>query len=102
MSVPPLVGYLLLGVAVSLLDNSYHLISPAGHSVFEFLASVGLIALLFRVGLESNVHVLFDKLGRAVPIWIGNVALSGVPAYYVAREFLELALVPSLFIAVAR
>ena len=101
MSVPPLVGYLLLGVAVSLLDNNYHLISPAGHSVFEFLASVGLIALLFRVGLESNVHALFDKLGRAVPIWIGNVALSGVPAYYVAREFLELALVSSLFIAVA-
>ena len=101
IAVPALVGYLILGLIIGLLDSRYELISPAGSAVFEFLASVGLIALLFRVGLESNLHDLSKKLPHAVPIWIGNVVLSGVPAFVVSRELLDLALVPSLFVAVA-
>ncbi len=101
INIPPLVGYLLLGLFASLIDSRYDLISSAGRAVFEFLASVGLIALLFRVGLESNLHELSGKLPQAVPIWIGNVALSGVPAYYLSRTFLDLDLVPSLFVAIA-
>lgn len=101
LSVPPLVGFLLLGLAVSFLDARYAVISADGRAVFEFLASVGLITLLFYVGLESNLHELFTKLPRAIPIWAGNVVLSGVPAYVVGRYGLGLPLVPSLFVAVA-
>ena len=57
--------------------------------------------MLFRVGLESNLHGLLSKLPRAAPIWIGNIGLSGLPAYLVSYYFLDLAYIPSLFIAVA-
>ncbi len=49
--------------------------------VFEFLGSIGTIILLFKVVLESDFHGLAEKLPRASPIWIANVALSGLLAY---------------------
>ena len=101
IAVPPLVGYLILGLVIGLINGGYEIISPSARAVFEFLGSVGLIILLFRVGLESNLHELFEKLPRAIPIWIGNVVVSGVPAFIVSRALLDLSLVPSLFIAVA-
>lgn len=57
--------------------------------------------MLFRIGLESNLHDLLSKLPRAAPIWIGNVALSGLPAYLISIYLLDLATIPSLFVAVA-
>jgi Kef-type K+ transport system membrane component KefB len=98
---PSLVGYLVLGAMLSMADRRWGLIGAQGETVVQFFAGIGVIVLLFRVGLESNLHELVDKLPRATPIWIGNVALSGVPGYLVARYLLDLALIPSLFIAIA-
>lgn len=99
--IPALVSYLLLGVALRVIDHNWDLVSDDGEHVLEFLASLGVIALLFRVGLESNLHGLLDKLPRAAPIWIGNVVLSAVAGYVAARHLLSLPIVPSLFAATA-
>lgn len=98
---PALIAFLLLGVVLRVLDDELDLISGQGETVFEFLASIGVITLLFRVGLDSNLHGLVRKLAPATPIWLGNVVLSGLPGYLVAHHLLGFALIPSLFAATA-
>ena len=98
---PSMGGFLVLGFCLKLADDRWAFLSPNGTVVIEFLASIGVFALLFRVGLESNLHGLMRKLPQAMPIWIGNVVLSGIPAYLVSFYLLDIALIPSLFIAVA-
>ncbi|MDP6707472.1 MAG: cation:proton antiporter [Alphaproteobacteria bacterium] len=101
MGAPSLVGFILLGFVVRLIDSTVPFLTEASLHILEFLASTGIFILLFRVGLDSNVHGLVSKLPRAAPIWIGNVVLSGLPAYLVCDWWLGLALVPSIFVAVA-
>lgn len=101
IGVPSLIGFLILGFLLRLADDNLALLSQQGLYVLDFLARIGVFVLLFRVGLESNLQGLISKLPRAAPIWIGNVVLSGLPAYFVSIHFLDLANIPSLFIAVA-
>lgn len=101
VGLPALVAFIALGFLLRALDDNWNLISGQGHVVFEFLGSIGVITLLFRVGLESNFHGLVEKLPRAAPIWVANVALSGLLAYWVAHNFFGVALIPSLFVAAA-
>ena len=101
IGVPSLIGFLILGFLLRVANDSLALISEPGLEALDFLARIGVFVLLFRVGLESNLHGLISKLPRAAPIWAGNVVLSGVPAYLVCVYLLGLAAVPSLFVAVA-
>lgn len=99
--IPALVAYLLLGVALRVMQEQFGLISDEGAAVLGFLASMGVIAILFRTGLESSLHALMDSFPASVPVWLGNIVLSGVPGYYAARYLLGQEVVPSLFVAVA-
>jgi len=98
---PALVAFLILGAALGALDDGLGLISGHNSALLAFMADIGLIVLLFRVGLESNLHGLASKLAPATPIWLGNVVLSGLPGYLVAHHGLGFAPIPSLFVAVA-
>lgn len=99
--VPPLVGFLLLGLLLSVADGRLGLLHAGSREALEFLAGAGVVVLLFRVGLESDVRGLAAQLPRAGGVWLGNVALSGGLGYLAARHALGAALVPSLFVAVA-
>lgn len=101
LGAPSLVGFILLGFLVRLLDSQFEFISPPALHILEFLSGIGIFMLLFRVGLDSSMHELVEKLPRATPIWLGNVALSGIPAYLVCVWLLDLGQVPGMFIAVA-
>lgn len=101
LGAPSLVGFILLGFLVRLADNTFPFLSDDSLHVLEFLASIGIFVLLFRVGLDSNLHGLISKLPRAAPIWIGNIVLSGLPAYLLCRWGLDIALVPSIFVSAA-
>ena len=69
--------------------------------IFEFLAELGIICLLFRVGLESDVIGLVSQLPKAFGILIGDVLISGVFGFITAYFLLKIALIPSLFVATA-
>jgi len=101
IGVPALVGYLLLGIALSAAHREFSILNGDALRVFEFLGGIGVFCLLFRVGLESNIDKLLAQLGRAVWIWFGNVGVSAVLGYVAARYLLGYTLVPSLFVAVA-
>ena len=99
--IPALVGYIGLGFALRLADARLGLLSPVAWDVFEFLAHAGIVVLLFRVGLESDLGGLIRQIPRAVLVWAGNVALSGVLGYLAAVHLVGLGLIPSLFVATA-
>lgn len=98
--VPPLVGYLGLGLILGIVRESWPLIDTA-EPILAFMGDVGLICLLFRVGIESNLPKLLAQLRRASLIWVGNVAVSGGLGFGVARYVLDLPLATSLFVAIA-
>lgn len=98
---PALVAYLGLGLVLGGGESMWTLLPDEGFVVLETLGRMGIVALLFRVGLESDVGKLRGQLGRAGPIWAGSVVVSGAVGYATARWALDLAFVPSLFTAVA-
>jgi Kef-type K+ transport system membrane component KefB len=82
-------------------DSHWFFLSDEATGIFDFLAMVGIIFLLFRVGLESNLPGLRRQLKPASVIWGGNILFSGILGYIMAYFALGLDLVPSLFVAVA-
>ncbi len=101
MGVPALIGYLLLGLLFRVVDLHWKLLSPGVRWVYEFLATIGIICLLFEVGLKSNLPGLVRQLRRATIIWAVNVLFSGILGYITSYFILGLELIPSLFISIA-
>lgn len=101
IGVPPLVGYVLLGLALGELVAATGGMPPATHGAFGLLASLGLVALLFRIGLGSHPQRLWRKLPDASLIWLGNVTVSGLLGFLAAHYLLALPLVPALITATA-
>lgn len=99
--IPALVGFLLLGVVLRATDERITLLSQNEWGIYRFLADLGVIALLFRVGLESKPQELLGQLRRASGVWVADVGVSGVFGFLAARYLLGLALAPSLIVATA-
>lgn len=101
VGVPPLVGFVGLGIALSAVDQQVTILTEPVLAAFELLGSLGIVALLFRVGLGSHPQRLWRKLPDASVIWIGNVLASGAVGYFVASTLLGWSLIPSLIVTVA-
>ncbi|MGD8639033.1 MAG: cation:proton antiporter [Gammaproteobacteria bacterium] len=99
--VPALVGYLLLGILLNIADSYWSILTTPTRHAFTFLADIGVIALLFQVGLKSHPGALAQKLPQAVKVWIGDVGGSALFGMVVSYFVLGLALIPSLIVATA-
>ncbi|MDJ0716499.1 MAG: cation:proton antiporter [Prochloraceae cyanobacterium] len=101
LGIPAMVGYLLLGTTMRLIDGGGQFFSAEVLEIYEFLAELGIISLLFRVGLESNLSGLLRQLPRASIILLGNMLFSSIIGFVTAFKLLQLGLIPSLFISIA-
>ncbi|ETW98258.1 MAG: hypothetical protein ETSY1_19555 [Candidatus Entotheonella factor] len=101
VGIPSVVGFLLLGFAIRLGDLYVVTLPRGAEEIIAFLAEIGIICFLFRIGLESNLNGLTAQLKRAGVIWVGNVVTSGLCGYLTCVYLLDLPLLPSLFVAVA-
>jgi Kef-type K+ transport system membrane component KefB len=97
----PIVGYFALGILLRAASSFEFVPLLSEQQVFPFLADLGVIALLFRVGLESDLEGLLDQVAEAVLIGFGNVIGSGGLAFGTAYGLLGWPLLPSLFVATA-
>lgn len=98
---PPLVGYIALGLGLRLSEQGWGLPSPEDMDIFLFLGDAGLVALLFRVGLESNLRRLISQFGRASLVAVGDVCVAGLVAYGACRWLLAMDLAQSVIVASA-
>ena len=99
--VPALVGYLGLGMALKLLQVEFGLLPEGSESILQFLAKVGLVCLLFNVGLQSDIKGLFHQLRNAAWAWAANIAVAALTGYALASWLLGFGLIPSLIVATA-
>ncbi len=99
--VPHFVLYLLIGIGLASLNREFGVLGPSLRDGLGFLAEIGIIILLFRVGMTSDIQALREQLPRASWVWLGNVAISGIFGYAAAYQLLGLGWVTSMVIAVA-
>jgi Kef-type K+ transport system membrane component KefB len=100
-NLPDLLGYLLLGVGLHVADSAWTLLTPRGRELLAFLAAFGVVALLFRIGLECHLEHLLRRLSGATVIWIVNVLVSLAAVLGATLGLLDWPLLPSLFATVA-
>lgn len=101
IGLPSLVGYVTLGFFIRLADSQWGLLSVESKKAYELLSDIGIICLLFEVGLKSNLAGLLRQLRHASMIWISNIFFSGVFGYIASYVILNIPLIPSLFISVS-
>ena len=101
LGLPALVGFMVLGIAIGTVNEKWAFLNDSGKWSFELLGELGVICILFRVGLESDPRKLMKQIPRAISVWIGNVSLSAVLGFVAARYVLGLELIPALFVATA-
>jgi CPA2 family monovalent cation:H+ antiporter-2 len=72
LSLPPIVGYILAGVAI----GPYTPGGSASPEVIEQLAEVGVILLMFGVGLHFSIREMLDVSPIALPGAVGQSAIA--------------------------
>lgn len=98
-ALPAQVGYMALGLGLRLLDAQGPMLLEGTRHGLDFLAELGVVVLLFHVGLKSNPRALAAQLPRAAAVWVSDVVVSAGVAFAAARWLLGLELLPSLFVA---
>jgi Kef-type K+ transport system membrane component KefB len=101
LHLPGIVAYLALGWLLRLADSRWGVLGEAGRSAFGLLADLGIVALLFRVGLHSHLERLIAKLRPAALVWLGDVVFSGTAGFLAARYVAQLPLAASLIVGTA-
>ncbi len=99
--IPALVVYIVLGFAARSLDSHVAFLPRGTSEVMAFLSELGIIALLFRVGVESKVKKLLGQFGRATLIGLISIVVAGGLACGAAYWVLHLAWFTSLVVGAA-
>ena len=102
LGTPVSVGYIVLGVILgSAIGPADAASIPIFSGTFSALAQLGVVALLFRVGLRSHTSELLRKLPDASVIWIGNVLGTFAVGFAVSRFGLHWSLETSFVLGTA-
>jgi len=101
LQVQPLVGFVLVGLVIGLADEATGLLTPEVRDQLGLLGQFGVLILLFKVGLESDITGLMRQLRRAVAIWFSNVTVAALVGFTVTYYVLGYSLLPALFVGTA-
>jgi len=101
MALPALVAFIGLGVAISAADQSFGFLTQRLDDGIGLLAQIGLVALLFRVGIESDLGRLAGQMRRAAAIWLPNMILPAALAFALIWAWPGFGLVPALLTGIA-
>lgn len=101
LRLPPLAGYILIGVGLGAFDGGPVSFPDGFRHGLDLFAEIGVVVLLFRIGIESDPKLLIRQFPRASAIWLSDVTVSGGLGFLAARFLLGYELVPALFVAAA-
>lgn len=99
--VTTIVGFLLLGFIIRLIDTYFPFITPQLQNSSLFLALLGIATFSFKVGFRNNIRTIVRKLSEVSMMLIGNILVNFALGFLVAHYVLAIALPASLVIAVA-
>ncbi|NGX43348.1 MAG: High-affinity Na(+)/H(+) antiporter NhaS3 [Chlamydiae bacterium] len=101
IKLPPIAGYIILGVILRLFGSTWNNISSQTSEFLYFLGEIGIVTLLFRIGLGCNLKGLLEQLRTASFLAFTNILVSAVLGFCAAYYLLSISLIPSLFVGVA-
>src|SRR3989338_7494458 len=93
---PLILAYLATGVLVAL----FRLTSFSGEGSLQIFSSLGVMFLLFLIGLEVNYSTIRNVGRVSLILGFSQIVFTSVIGFGIARLF-HFAIVPSLYIAVA-
>ena len=94
MHIPPVIGELVAGIILG--PSLLGWVSP--NEAIKLLAEIGIILLLFEVGLETDFDHLVGAGSKAVVVALGGFILPFVLGFYLCYSIFHLPLLVSLFI----
>lgn len=94
LKAPAVIGELLAGVLLG--PSLLGWLTP--DATLRLLAEIGIILLLFEVGLETDVRSLARTGGQSIAVAVAGFVLPFLLGYGIARWGLGLDLLPSLFV----
>jgi Kef-type K+ transport system membrane component KefB len=95
LGAPSVIGELAAGVLLG--PSLLGWIEPT--TVIRLLAEIGVILLLFEVGLETDVMRLVRTGTKPILVALGGVVLPAASGYALARHGFSMELLPALFVA---
>ena len=93
--VPAVIGELAAGIILG--PSLFGLIEAGG--VIQIFAEVGIILLLFQIGLETDIGDLIDAGTKSVVVAIGGFVLPFILCFSLSFYWFELEVLVSLFVA---
>ena len=94
LKAPPVIGELMAGIVLG--PSLLGWLQPT--EIIKLLAEIGIILLLFQVGLETDFQHLVRAGPKAVIVAIGGFLLPFVLGFFLCYSLFSLPLLPSLFI----
>lgn len=94
LAVPSVIGELLAGIVLG--PSLLGWLSP--HQILRLLAEIGIILLLFEVGLETDVRRLLRAGRHSLIVAFAGFILPFVLGFLLSRLVLGIELLPSLFV----
>lgn len=101
MRMPGLIGFILLGWLMRFLDSQLSFLPQNFSKILGFFGDIGIIFILFRIGLESHINKLVQQLKRASFIVLFEVVLTCASIFCLGFYLFSLSLTESFFVAVA-
>jgi Kef-type K+ transport system membrane component KefB len=94
LSIPSVLGEVVAGVIVG--PSALGFVSP--DAAVHLVAEIGILLLLFEVGLETDVGQLMKEGVRASLVAVTGVAVPGALGFWISYQWLGMTMIPSLFV----
>lgn len=94
LHIPAVIGELSAGILLG--PSLFNWIEPT--DTIKILSEIGIVLLLFEVGIESNLSLLKQAGRKAFLVAIVGVALPFALGYVISSQIFHLELLPSLFV----
>jgi len=94
LSIPPVMGELLAGILLG--PSILGWVEPA--DIIQTLAEIGLILLLFEVGLDTDIATLVNRGKSAAIVALGGFVTPFIGGFTLGYQVFDLSLIVSLFI----
>ncbi len=94
LSIPSVLGEVVAGIIIG--PSVLGFVAP--EATFHLVAEIGILLLLFEVGLETDVGQLVKEGVRSTLVAVTGVLAPAALGYWVAHHWFAMAMIPSLFV----
>ena len=98
---PRVVGQILAGIIMGLLEAKFRIFTPDTRSFFDFLTNIGIILLFFFVGLEIDLKQFRKNVKESAMISIFNTFFPFAFGFLISRVVFGLDNISSIVVGIA-